>query len=42
MFFEVGLVLGIVEYYLGKKLSAFESRCNANGEGVCEVTVILK
>jgi hypothetical protein len=41
-FFEVGLVLGIVEYYLGKKLSAFESRCNANGEGVCEVTVVLK
>ena len=40
-FFEVGLVLGIVEHYLGKRLSAFESKCNANGEGICEVTVIL-
>ncbi|WP_457621196.1 V4R domain-containing protein [Persephonella sp.] len=41
-FFEVGLVLGIVEFYLGKKLTAFESKCNANGEGICEVTVLLK
>ncbi|WP_456400045.1 V4R domain-containing protein [Persephonella sp.] len=40
-FFEVGLVQGIIEHYLDKKLTAFESKCNANGEEVCEVTVLL-
>ncbi|WP_456381900.1 V4R domain-containing protein [Persephonella sp.] len=37
--FEVGLVAGLVEKFLGKKVLASETKCNANGEGVCEVTV---
>ena len=40
-FFEVGFVAGVVEAYLGKKVVAKETKCNANGEGVCEVTVHL-
>lgn len=39
--FETGFVAGIVEYFLGKKVRAHESKCNANGEGICEVTVDL-
>ena len=39
--FEVGLVAGIVEAFAGVKVRAFESKCNANGEGICEVTVDL-
>ncbi|SNZ10356.1 hypothetical protein SAMN06265182_1838 [Persephonella hydrogeniphila] len=38
-FFEVGLVAGLVEKYLGKKVIAYETKCNANGEETCEVTV---
>lgn len=38
-FFEVGLVAGLVEKYLGKRVIAQETKCNANGEGTCEVTV---
>ncbi|WP_457625276.1 V4R domain-containing protein [Persephonella sp.] len=38
-FFEVGLVAGLVEKYLGRKVIAHETKCNANGEGTCEVTV---
>ncbi|WP_293448528.1 V4R domain-containing protein [Persephonella sp.] len=38
-FFEVGLVAGLVENYLGKRVLAQETKCNANGEGTCEVTV---
>ncbi|WP_457639292.1 V4R domain-containing protein [Persephonella sp.] len=37
--FEVGFVAGLVEHFLGKKVIARETKCNANGEGVCEVTV---
>lgn len=40
-FFEVGLVAGLVENFLGKKVLAYESKCNANGEETCEVTVSL-
>jgi len=41
-FFEVGIVSGLVEGFLGKKVIAQETKCNANGEGTCEVTVFLK
>ena len=40
-FFEVGFVAGIVEEFLGKKVIAKETKCNANGEGICEVSVYL-
>jgi len=40
--FEVGLVAGLVESFVGKKVRARETKCNANGEGTCEVTVDLK
>jgi len=39
--FETGFVAGIVESFLGNRVRAFESKCNANGEGICEVTVDL-
>jgi len=39
--FEVGLVAGVVEAFVGKKVRAYESKCNANGEETCEVTVDL-
>jgi len=41
-FFETGFVAGLVEQYLGKRVVAKETKCNANGEGTCEVTVYLK
>jgi predicted hydrocarbon binding protein len=41
-FFETGLVAGLVEQYLGEKVVAKETKCNANGEETCEVTVYLK
>jgi predicted hydrocarbon binding protein len=37
--FEVGFVAGIFENFLGKKVRASETKCNAMGEGTCEVTV---
>ena len=40
--FEVGLVAGVVEVFLERKVPAEETKCNANGEGTCEVTVRLK
>jgi predicted hydrocarbon binding protein len=40
--FEVGLVAGVVEAYLKRKVPAEETQCNANGESTCEVTVRLK
>ena len=40
-FFEVGLVAGVVEAFLKKKVRASETKCNANGESTCEVTVEL-
>lgn len=40
--FEVGLVAGVVETFLKRKVPAEETKCNANGEGTCEVTVRLK
>jgi len=39
--FEVGLVAGLMESFIGKKVRARETKCNANGEGTCEVTVDL-
>ncbi len=39
--FEVGIVAGVVETYLGKKVIAEETKCNANGEGTCEVSVYI-
>ncbi|ACD66101.1 MAG TPA: 4-vinyl reductase [Sulfurihydrogenibium sp.] len=37
--FEVGFAQGLVEAYLNKKIKAHESKCGANGEGICEVTL---
>ena len=37
--FESGLVAGLFESFLGSKVRATETRCNAMGEGVCEVRV---
>jgi len=39
--FEVGLVAGAVEAFLGKSVVAHETKCNANGDDCCEVTVTL-
>ncbi len=39
--FEVGIVAGVVEAFLGKKVIAEETKCNANGEGTCEVSVYI-
>ena len=41
-YFETGLVAGLVEHFLGnKKVIARETKCNANGEGTCEVSVVF-
>jgi predicted hydrocarbon binding protein len=40
-FFEVGLVAGIVETFTKKEVFAYETKCNANGDDCCEVTVEL-
>lgn len=37
--FEVGFTAGLIEFYLNRKTIAYESKCGANGEGVCEVTL---
>jgi predicted hydrocarbon binding protein len=39
--FEVGFVAGITEVLIKRKPKAFETKCNANGEGTCQVTVEL-
>jgi predicted hydrocarbon binding protein len=39
--FEVGLVAGVVQTFVGKAVHAFETKCNANGDNCCEVTVEL-
>ena len=39
--FEVGLVAGVVEAYVKRKVRAHETKCNANGEETREVTVEL-
>jgi hypothetical protein len=39
--FEVGFVAGVAEVLIKKKPKAFETKCNANGEGTCQVTVEL-
>ena len=39
--FEVGLVAGFVQTYVKKHVHAYESKCNANGDACCEVTVEL-
>lgn len=39
--FEVGFVAGVAEVMVKKKTRATETKCNANGEGTCQVTVEL-
>jgi hypothetical protein len=39
--FEVGFVAGVAEVLIKKKPKAFETKCNANGESTCQVTVEL-
>ncbi len=39
--FEAGFVAGIVESYLNKRVRAYETKCNAHGDGICEVAVEL-
>ncbi len=39
--FEAGFVAGIVETFTGKRVRVQETKCNANGEGTCEVKVEL-
>jgi len=39
--FEVGFVAGIVEAFTGTRVRGHESKCNAAGEGICEVTIDL-
>jgi len=39
--FEVGFVAGVAEILVKKKTKATETKCNANGEGTCQVTVEL-
>lgn len=41
-YFEVGLVAGVVEAFVKKKVSATETKCNVNGDECCEVTVFFK
>jgi hypothetical protein len=39
--FEVGFVAGIAEVLIKRKARAVETKCNANGEGTCQVCVDL-
>jgi predicted hydrocarbon binding protein len=39
--FEVGFVAGVAEVLVKKKTKAIETKCNANGEGTCQVRVDL-
>ena len=39
--FEAGFVAGVFESFLGRKVRATETKCNAMGEETCEVTVSL-
>jgi predicted hydrocarbon binding protein len=39
--FEVGFVAGVAEVLIKKKPKAYETKCNANGEGTCQVHVEL-
>ncbi|SRR5579871_520562 len=39
--FEVGFVAGVAEVLIKKKAKAVETKCNANGEGTCQVCVEL-
>ena len=39
--FEVGFVAGIAEILIKRKPKAYETKCNANGESTCQVTVEL-
>ncbi len=40
--FETGFVAGIFETFMEKKVRAVETKCNAMGEGTCEVTVDIE
>jgi predicted hydrocarbon binding protein len=40
--FEVGFVAGVAEVLIKRKPKAFETKCNANGEGTCQVCVELR
>jgi predicted hydrocarbon binding protein len=39
--FEVGFVAGVAEVLIKRKPKAYETKCNANGEETCQVTVEL-
>jgi len=39
--FEVGFVAGVAEVLIKRKPRAYETKCNANGEGTCQVAVEL-
>ncbi|NPB06414.1 MAG: 4-vinyl reductase [Aquificae bacterium] len=39
--FEAGFVGGIVEAFTGRRVRVYETKCNAAGEGTCEVKVEL-
>jgi predicted hydrocarbon binding protein len=39
--FEVGIVAGVVQTYVKSNVHAYETKCNANGDDCCEVTVEL-
>jgi len=39
--FEVGFVAGVAEVLIKRKPKAYETKCNANGEGTCQVSVEL-
>jgi predicted hydrocarbon binding protein len=39
--FEVGFVAGVAEVLIKRKPKAYETKCNANGESTCQVTVEL-
>ncbi|HIC96891.1 MAG TPA: 4-vinyl reductase [Aquificaceae bacterium] len=40
--FEAGFVAGVLESFFGKRVKATETKCNAMGEGVCEITVEVR
>lgn len=40
-YFEAGFLGGVIENFFGKRVKVYETKCNAMGEGTCEVTVEL-
>lgn len=37
--FETGIVAGLLETFLNRRVKVQETKCNAMGEGICQVTV---